>query len=83
MIAKSEYMTRLEVLDLRQNKIGNHGFKELIKTQSFPKLLDLRIDANKVQEAGAKLLTYGCTLDNLTHLTVRGNMFGSKGCQFI
>ena len=76
-------MPNLEVLDLRKNKIDNAGFKEIINSDKYKKLLDIRIDDNSIQEAGAKLLTYGCKLDNLTKLSIRSNMFSSKGCQVI
>ena len=46
MIAESTMLTRLEILDLQNNRIGNDGFFEMVKSQNYPKLVDLRISKN-------------------------------------
>ena len=47
-IAQSERMPKLEVLDLRKNRIDNAGFKAIINSEQYKKLLDIRIDDNGI-----------------------------------
>lgn len=82
MIADSTNLPKLQVLDLCQNKIGDDGLISLITSQNYPKLVDLRIDTNGIEEKGAQAFSFGCNL-NLTKLRVRNNNFKTKGCQFI
>lgn len=58
-------MPKLEVLDLRNNRIGNIGFQELLNSTKFPKLVDFRLDINKIDEAGSKFLTHNCCLSQI------------------
>lgn len=46
-------MPYLEVIDLRINKIGDMGFKFLIRSEIFCNLKDLRVDMNKITQTGA------------------------------
>ena len=71
------------MLDLCANKIQDPGFISLIKSTTYPKLFDLRLDTNQIEEAGAQALTFGCSLDKLTSISVRGNTFKTKGCQYV
>jgi hypothetical protein len=43
----------LEVIDLRLNKIGDMGFKFLIRSETMNNLRDLRVDMNKITQTGA------------------------------
>lgn len=47
-IAGNNQLPYLEVLDLRVNRIGDDGFKALVKSEKLNCIRDLKIDMNKV-----------------------------------
>ena len=48
IIAQSKAFPNLYSLDLRLNKLGDEGFKILVKTTNYPMLTDLKIDKNRI-----------------------------------
>lgn len=81
-IAEATKLTKLRVLDLCSNKLKDEGFSFLILSRNFPALIDLRLDTNEIEEAGAQALTHNCNLE-LRKLTIRSNSFKMKGCQYV
>jgi len=53
IIAKSTGFPMLECLDLRNNKLGDEGFKKLVQTENYPHLVNLKIDMNRLEDSGA------------------------------
>jgi hypothetical protein len=43
----------LQVLDLRVNRIGDAGFKTLVKSEKLNNIRDLKLDMNKITQGGA------------------------------
>ena len=39
-------LPKLELLDLRKNRIDNAGFKAIINSEKYKKLTDIRLDDN-------------------------------------
>ena len=58
-------MEYLEVIDLRLNRIGDDGFKELIKSEKLSKIRDLKLDLNKITFNGTQQLSVKCNIPGL------------------
>ena len=63
----------LQVLDLRVNRIGDAGFKTLVKSEKLNNIRDLKLDMNKITQGGAVQLSHLCNIPELRKLKVRDN----------
>jgi len=64
---------------LRVNRIGDDGFKALVKSEKLNNIRDIKLDMNKITQAGAVQLSHLCNIPDLKKLKVRANDFGELG----
>jgi uncharacterized protein (TIGR02996 family) len=82
-LAVSPYLTRLRLLDLGANAVGDAGFARLVQSPNGQELEELGLAYNQVGligDAGYRELTGSC-LGSLRRLVLSGNLIGAPGAQ--
>jgi Ran GTPase-activating protein (RanGAP) involved in mRNA processing and transport len=81
LLAESEHLAGLTLLDVGGNKIRGEGIQALAESPHLANLTTLRLGSNVLRDSGAKALAASPYLERLTALDLRNNGIGGPGLQ--
>lgn len=71
-------LEELEVLDLRQNFLGDAGMEAVIKSPVFKHLRELDLRSNQITRLGLEMMAQTRNLENLEKVDFRSNRLGKR-----
>jgi len=71
-------LSKLEVLDLRQNHLGDEGLDAIASSPIFQNLRELDLRSNKITRLGMEILARSTALPNLEKVDLRANKLGKR-----
>ncbi len=71
-------LDRLEVLDLRQNHLGDEGMDAIASSPLFQNLRELDLRNNKITRVGMEILARSTALPKLEKVDLRANKLGKR-----
>lgn len=70
--------SEVEVLDLRQNRLGDEGFEVIVRSEIFKNLKELDVRNNQITRVGVESFSKTSTLTRLETLDLRLNKLGKR-----
>ncbi len=71
-------LEKLEILDLRQNQIGDEGLDAIGKSPIFNQLIELDVRSNLITRKGLLTFSNSTTLSKLEKVDLRANKLGKR-----
>ena len=69
-LAFSSHVTQLKFLSLRNNKLNNQGFHNIMTAQNMKQLVELIVEYNEISEDGSLAITASPYFTNLEQFNI-------------
>ena len=81
IVAGTDALRGLEVLNLERNDIGPEGIRALAESQVITGLVELHLERNDLGDEGTRIIAEASNFSNLKYLNLWKNKVGSEGAE--